>query len=318
MFLLSSQSKLMIELQQKLLGDKLRNQAFYEALRKVIKKGKTTVADIGSGTGFLSFLALRLGAKECWLYEYEKVIKVSEQIAKLNHCKNCNFIQKHSTVVKNPPRVDLVISETLGNYALEENIIENIEDAKRFLKPGGAIMPCRIEQYIAPVVTPGILDEINVWDKVGFKLNMTPAKEVALNNVYVHYTPASDLLDKGKSALKWDTIDFSQKNESIRHRKVEWLINSNSSVYGFSVWWKAWLTDDVCLSTSPLDAPTHWEQIFLPLTKILTVKKDQTVSVVLDSDSRYKVGINLKWTTSLIEKGKTIEQIKMDMRKGAY
>ncbi len=56
-----------IELHRKLLGDRVRNEAFQAALKKVIKPGKTTVADLGAGTGFLSFLARQLGAQHCTL-----------------------------------------------------------------------------------------------------------------------------------------------------------------------------------------------------------------------------------------------------------
>ena len=55
----------MLELQRKLLGDRGRNAAFRKALKTAIAPGKSVVLDLGSGTGFLSFLAERLGAKEC-------------------------------------------------------------------------------------------------------------------------------------------------------------------------------------------------------------------------------------------------------------
>src|SRR3989338_3569611 len=154
----------MVELQQKLLADRVRNDALYAALKKVIKKGQTTVADIGSGTGFLSFLALQLGARECYLYEAEQeMLELSRQLAQANKIKNCHFIEAHSTDVENPVKVDVVVSETLGNYALEENIIESLNDAKRFLKPGGVMLPRTVTQYVAPVVSPRITQEIDVW-----------------------------------------------------------------------------------------------------------------------------------------------------------
>ena len=58
-----------IEYHRTLLADRVRNAAFHEALRRVIVKGKTTVADIGAGTGFLGFLAAKLGAKRVDFYE---------------------------------------------------------------------------------------------------------------------------------------------------------------------------------------------------------------------------------------------------------
>jgi predicted RNA methylase len=137
----------MIEFQRKLMSDNLRNQLFYEALKKVIEKNKTLMVDIGSGTGFLSFLAVKLlGAKHSTLIEYGDILDVSKKIAEENNIKNLTFIKKHSTQVKNLPyKADLLVSETLGNFAFEENILETIEDGKRFLKKKESIIiPQRI------------------------------------------------------------------------------------------------------------------------------------------------------------------------------
>ena len=51
-----------IEYHRTLLADRVRNAAFHAALQRVIVAGKTTVADIGAGTGFLGFMAAKLGA----------------------------------------------------------------------------------------------------------------------------------------------------------------------------------------------------------------------------------------------------------------
>src|SRR3989338_3698721 len=120
----------MLELHRLLLGDKPRNDAFVKTLKAVITSGKTTIADIGSGTGFLSFVAEKLGAKECFLYELSpEMIALSKALASKNGIKHCTFSAGHSTEVKNPPQADVVVSETLGNWAYEENIIETMNDA---------------------------------------------------------------------------------------------------------------------------------------------------------------------------------------------
>ncbi|MEW6167725.1 MAG: 50S ribosomal protein L11 methyltransferase [Pseudomonadota bacterium] len=71
-----------IELHRKLLGDARRNAAFHAALEQLIEPGRTTVLDIGAGTGFLSFLARRLGAKTCTLVEYTDALDLAEQLAR--------------------------------------------------------------------------------------------------------------------------------------------------------------------------------------------------------------------------------------------
>ena len=56
-----------LELHRKLLSDGRRNRAFQHAISKVARGA--VVADIGAGTGFLSFLALQNHALKCHLYE---------------------------------------------------------------------------------------------------------------------------------------------------------------------------------------------------------------------------------------------------------
>ena len=81
-----------IELHRKLLGDRVRNEAFQAALKKVIKPGKTTVADIGAGTGFLSFLARQLGAKHCTLIEYTDTLDLAEDLARYDWILNLDAV----------------------------------------------------------------------------------------------------------------------------------------------------------------------------------------------------------------------------------
>ncbi len=299
----------MIELHRKLLGDNPRNQAFYDALKKVIVPGESIVADIGSGTGFLSFLASALGAKECYLYEFSEVLELSRALAKANGISNCHFIPMHSTQAKRPPKADIVISETLGNYALEENIIETLNDAHRFLKPGGTIIPHGLKQFVAPVTSSRMYDEINVWDSVGFDLNLSLAKTVCMNNIYVRAVESADLL--ADSATCWDTIDFTRKNASKRSAKLSWKVSAPQTVYGFCVWWESQLIPGVSISTSPFEPRTHWDQIYLPVVEPVSLKKGESVTLDIRSDSRLSVKINLEWEVSVHGKIQ-----KLDMRRG--
>lgn len=302
----------------KLLKDRIRNRAFFDALKKVIRPSVTTIADIGSGTGFLSFLASRLGAKTCFLYEHdEALLELSRKIARENKIHNCRFIPLHSSQVKRPEKVDVVISETLGNYALEEHIIENLNDARRFLKLDGVIMPAALEQWIAPVTNQRIFDGINPWDRVGFNINLHPAKHAALNNMYVAKIRPDDLLSGKTDAQKWDTINFYKKEKSVRSGKANWMMSRRTIVFGFAVWWNCMLTPGITLSTSPFSQPTHWDQIFLPLTEPFTVDKNNRLEVQLSSDSRYQTGIRLKWETRLFHQGKTLKKtLSMDTGLG--
>ena len=97
---------MLIEFHRTIVADGLRNEAFHEALKRVIVPGRTTVADVGSGTGLLGFMAARLGAKRVFLYEHGDVMKLAKALARRNHIRRCVFIPEHSTAVIDPEPVD--------------------------------------------------------------------------------------------------------------------------------------------------------------------------------------------------------------------
>jgi protein arginine N-methyltransferase 1 len=306
-----------IEFHRTLIGDRRRNKAFYEALKRVIQPGVTTVADLGAGTGLLGFYAAKLGARDVYFYEYSPALKLGQKLAKANGLRRCHFIRGNSRAIENPVPVDVVVSETLGNYAYEENIVENLADARRFLKPGGIVIPRHIAQYVAPVVTRRYFDELCVWDGVGEGLDFALAKEMSLNNMYVRSFTARDLLDNAASARQWDAVDLRRKNSSVRRGEARWTLAGDTAVYGFALWWECRLLDDIALSTSPLAPKTHWEQLYCPVREPLAAQAGDELSIALASDSRFEVGASVKWDISLRSKksGKTVTQA-LDIRRG--
>ncbi len=292
----------------------MRNGAFAEALTQAIQPGDTVV-DLGSGTGFLGFLASRIGAKQVMLIESGDILDVSKKLAERNKIKNCTFIKKHSTDVHSIPKADVLISETLGNYALEENILESIENAKRFLKPGGIIIPGKISQFVCPVISDRLQKDIDIWPSVGFDMAFDEARTISLNNMFVKTIRPDDLLPE--NTQMWDTIDFAKKNKSIRTKTLTWKPQKESVIFGFALWWDAELVPGVHLSTAP-DAPaTHWEQIYLPLLESVNVQKGERVELTFISDSRYDVKINLAWNVRKFDaSGRAVSEQTLDMSRG--
>lgn len=293
-----------IELHRKLLGDTVRNDALHAALKRVITPG-CSVADIGAGTGFLSFLARQLGAAHCHLYEYSEALALARELARRNRIAGLTFVQAHSTQVHQPPRADVVISETLGNFALEEGLLETLVDARRFLKAGGTLIPCGLRQFVAPVTAAHLQREIDIWPGVGHGLDLAPARALALNNMYVKTVRPSDL-PGADAARQWDEIAFGGKARLSSQRRAEahWSRAElgGAAVHGFALWWEAELVPGISISTSPWQPPTHWEQVYLPLLEPLAPEAGETLTLSLASDTRQ--GVRLVWETALRKAGR--------------
>jgi protein arginine N-methyltransferase 1 len=307
-----------IEYHRTLLADRVRNAAFQAALAQVIVEGETTVADVGAGTGFLGFLAAKLGAKRVDLYEAAAVASVARKLLRHNRLRNCRLFEMHSTEALEPDRVDVVVCETLGNYALEESIVETLNDArKRFLKPGGIVIPAAVRQLVCPVVSDRFLVELSAWDGVGYGLDFGPAKAMTLNNIYVRTFTAGDLMDEARAALAWDDVSFAHHNRSARSGEASWRPDRRITVYGLALWWTADLTAGISLSTGPLDPRTHWEQLYLPVLEPVAAEAGQTLVARMRSTTSHDRGTNVAWTLTVRDAaGRQLSHQALDLEKG--
>jgi hypothetical protein len=309
-----------IEYHRTLIADTARNKAFAAALEASIRPGETVVADIGAGTGLIGLMAERLGAKAVYLYECAGVAGVAARVLKANRARRCELIPCHSTEMVDPPRVDLVVSETLGNYALEENIIATLADARsRHLKRGGVVIPSRISQYVAPVTTDRFARELAVWDgagkAVGLDLDLAPARLMSLNNVYVRRLAPGDL--HAAPPVTWDAVDLTRDSRSSRKGEARWQAREAFTAHGFAYWWSAELAPGITLSTAPDAPPTHWDQLYFPLEAPIAVGRGEVLILSLRSRSSEAAGTHLAWTALHADAaGRQRTRQAMDLDKG--
>ena len=307
-----------IEYHRTLIADRLRIEAFHRALERVIVKGQTIVVDIGTGTGLLAFLAAKLGAKKVYAYEMNEIGAVAEKLKSLNKLRNIELIAGRSTEIIDPPRGDVVVTETLGNFALEEFLVETMNDARaRHMKPGGVLIPGGVEQFVAPVTGPRLHQELTAWDRIGYGLDFGPARTMSLNNVYIRTLQPAELLESGKSAYCWDKLDFAVANRMTRKGEAQWRMSRSQTVYGLAVWWSAALAPDVTLTTSPMAHSTHWEQLFFPALEPLRVEAGETLLAEIRSKSSEEGGTDIAWSLAAVTaKGKERGRQALSLTKG--
>lgn len=307
-----------IEYHRTLIADSVRNEVIYGALKANIVAGETVVADIGAGTGLLGMMAARLGAKEVFLYEAAEVAGVAEAVIASSGYANCFVMPCHSTEMQEPPQVDLIVSETLGNYAFEEDIVTTLNDARRrFLKAGGVILPTAIAQFAAPVIAPRIDRELRVWARTGktYDIDLSLPQLMSFNNVYVRRLAADEVL--AGSAQEWDRVHFHDAADTARSGSLDWTFAQSARVYGVGVWWEAEFGKGLSLSTAPEAAATHWEQLYFPLEDSLDISPGDVLRFEIASQSTPDSGTHLSWAAELRSAaGVVTSRQEMDLDKG--
>jgi len=298
-----------------MLADRVRHEAFRAALQKTITPGNSTVADIGAGTGVLAFFARELGAREVWLYEPGAALGLAESVAARNGIDGLHFVSARSLDVEDPPLVDVAVAEVLGNFAYEEDVLETLRDARRFLKPGGVLIPHSIVQWASPVVTDRFERDLRSWRDVGFGLDWSDAELVTRNNMYVYAIEPEDLL--ASAAKCWDSLEFKSDIDSRREGAVSWRPATATPVYGFALWWDCTLAPGVVLSTSPFGSRTHWDQIYLPVREPLAIEAGDELALGVSSETGGdEGGIDVRWTIEQRRGNVIIAQQALEIAQG--
>jgi protein arginine N-methyltransferase 1 len=284
-----------IEFHRRMLADRVRHDAFRAALAHAIRPGKSTVADIGAGTGVLAFFARELGACAVWLYDPGPALGLAEVVAARNGIDGLHFVPERSLDVADPPQVDIVVAEVLGNFAYEEDVLETLRDARRFLAPDGMLIPQSIVQWAAPVTSERFERELASWRRVGHGLDWSDAEYVTRNNMYVYAVEPTDLL--AVPPASWDALDFTGEIDSRRRGSVSWRLTTPATIYGIALWWDCLLAPGVVLSTSPASPRTHWDQIYLPLLEPIEGRTGDELFVQISSETGGgDSGIDVRWT----------------------
>ncbi len=244
-----------------MLSDTVRMQAFHSAINQTIKPGDVVV-DLGAGTGVLGIWALQAGAARVYAIEQTGAIDLAREIARVNGCSDrMEFIQDNSLNVSLPQQANVIISETLGSFAVDENMLQFMTDARdRMLVDGGAMIPGEIALFAAPVDNRDIYDKIDFWHQFP-GIDFSPAFDVFSRKMMVETILASQLLAE---PLRLDTVNlYNYKGTSYMSRGYFPILRPGV-IYGMAGWFNATLSKGVCINAAPDQPGTHWQQAFFP------------------------------------------------------
>ena len=129
--------------------DAVRNAAYQAALARAVRPGMK-VLEIGAGSGILSMMAARAGAREVIACEMNPKVAAAAQeiVARNGFADRVRIVAKNSTdldpVVDLGGPADLLVSEIVDNALLGEGVLPAVEDAaRRLLRPGAGVIPAR-------------------------------------------------------------------------------------------------------------------------------------------------------------------------------
>jgi len=281
-----------------MIADRVRGDAYGEALRKTVRKG-SIVAEIGTGPGVFALLACQLGAERVFAIEPAEIIQVARDVAAANGCAaRIEFFEGLSSAVTLPARADVILSDLRGILPLFERHIPAIVDARRrFLARGGTMIPGRDTLWAAIVEAPKPYSQVvDPWDQNPFGQDLGPARELALNNLQQVRVSPAQLLTGHKL---WATLDYDRiENPDVRGN-LEWTVERAGTAHGILVWFDADLVEGVGFSNAPGAPETIYGSLFFPWSQSVPLERNQIVCMSLEAKLLEKDYI-WRWTTRVM------------------
>jgi protein arginine N-methyltransferase 1 len=282
-----------------MLADELRTTSFLSAIEATVKPGDVVV-DIGTGTGVLSVFAAKAGASRVYAIEQDPIIAVAREIASRNGLSDTiTFVEGGSLEVELPEKADVLVSETIGNMALDEGIITWITDAKeRFLRPEGIAIPLDIDVIASLICVPAEYEQIERWARPLLGLDFAPLRHVARNNVHWVDLSRAEFATRPVSLFSTDFTGDPVPMSTVT--TVEAIKDVN--VHGIGVWFRSSLTADIHITNEAPNAVPSWEHGFLPLNAPMPVRRGEAIEMEVGSSTNgadwvWRVGSDGKHST---------------------
>jgi protein arginine N-methyltransferase 1 len=274
-----------------MIADKGRVSAYAQALRQAIKPG-CVVLDIGTGTGILALLASRLGARRVYAIEPNDAVVLAREVATANgYARSIEFIQELSTKVSLPEKADVIVSDLRGILPLFAGNVPAIVDArKRFLAPGGILIPQQDELWAAVVHAPDLHDShVRPWEHNAFDFDLRAALRLATNTWRKGRVNRDQLLVEPQL---WARVDYSLAERAEAAAELTWTVARAGMAHGLVVWFDATLADGVRLSNAPGEPELIYGSAFFPWPAAVALAAGDTVTVALEAR---QVGQDCVW-----------------------
>jgi type I protein arginine methyltransferase len=293
------------EVHRSMIRDQVRTDGFRRAIEAVVRPGDI-VLDLGAGSGILSVFAARAGAARVHAVERTSIAVLAQELVVANGVADVvEVIQGDVMDIELPDRVDVIVSEWLGGFGIDEGMLVPVVAARdRWLKPGGTMIPRSVTAWTALVHDRHLGDMVEFLGGRPYGLELGDLVEKTVNEISYagafRHLGAGDL--RSDPGRLWTTeADRIPMEVAQAAHEAETLldVHQRGTANALALWFSAELAPGIPLSVGPGDPPTHWGMTTAPLRGPVRLSPGMTVRARVRTALARPVGTWTSWAIAM-------------------
>ena len=293
------------EVHRTMICDRVRTVAFRRAIESVVRPGDI-VLDVGAGSGILSAFAARAGAVRVYAVERTSAAVLAQELAAANDVAEIvHVIHGDVTDVELPERVDVIVSEWLGGFGIDEGMLAPVIVARdRWLKPGGVMIPRLVTARAALVHDRYLAEMVEFLRDNPYGLSFDDLAEKTVNEILYSGTfrhlAADDM--RSEASQLWTTdagLIPLQQAQAAHEAEVVLPVRDDGTANALALWFSAELAPRISLSVGPGDPPTHWGMTTAPLRSAVELRSGMLVRARVRTAPARPAGTWTSWAIAL-------------------
>ncbi len=293
------------EVHRSMICDHIRTEAFKSAIDSVVRSGDV-VLDAGAGSGILSVFAARAGAARVYAVEQTSVAVLAQELAAANGVSEIvRVIHGDVMDVELPERVDVIVSEWLGGFGIDEGMLVPVVVARdRWLKPGGIMIPRSVTAWAALVHDRYLSETLEFMREKPYGLDLEDFVDKTVNEISYsggfRHLAAGDRRSEPRRLWATDVeLNPLEQARAPHEGEVRLPVHDHGTANALALWFSAEIAPGASLSVGPGDPPTHWGMTTAPLRAPVELTPGMVVRAKVRTALARPVGTWTRWAIAM-------------------
>lgn len=251
-----------------MMADIERNDAYQKAIEQVVGSD-SIVFEIGTGSGLLSLMAARAGAKQVYGCEVSPhLADITQKHVEINgYSDSITVFNAKSTSIEPSEfkeKPDVIVAEIFDSGLLGEHAIPSFRHAIQHLcKPNCTVIPRAANIKARLIHIPSLAQvnppkEISGFDLSEFSRFIVPREYKPVHLSEYHHTFCSEEVEL--ISFEFESVENSIPEHSSKTITKSFQITSDLPIHGVAFWFDLDLAEGITLRNYPERKNNHWGQ----------------------------------------------------------